>query len=490
VNADVEWSRPHPLSVVVMVATFLAGNAWPIIVILVAGGGGIGFDNIAVLVGAATVGWGALGWYMTGYAVTTDAVRYRSGILNRQARSIPLDRIQQVSVAEPVLARIVGLAVVQVAEASADGDIEIRYLGLPAAQALTERLRHHARRTDDDVNAGSDKATAGSVLPRPPPRPATRLHTGRIGDLLTYQMASLAPGLAVLMTAALVPAVIVAVELSRGAGAVIVVVGIVAAVVLAAITIAGAMLQFGNFTLDRGARSLTIDTGLLSRRQVEVRPDRIQTLTVTSGPVARRIGLHEIRFSAAIGKATKQQQSMVHIAPAVRTDEIPLLVQGSVDVDAGLGVALEPVNPVTVHRALVRAGIVYLFLIAPPSIIVLPDFPYIAVIAATVWWGVAVWFARARYRRLGISLDGDRLVLRRGVLQHHLTQIPLVNVQSVSTTASWFQRRLGVADLRVSTAGIGPDHFAVVPDLSAGRADELARILGASASDTPWELRD
>ncbi len=487
---DTDWSRPHPLSVVVMVATFLAGNAWPIVVVLVAGGGGIGFDKIALVVGAAGVGWGALGWYMTGYAVTPEAVWYRSGIVNRQTRSIPLGRIQQVAVAEPVLARVVGLAVVQVAEASADGDIEIRYLGRSAAEALTERLRRHARRRRADADIADDPATAGSSLPPPPSPPATRLHVLRPGDLLTYQLASVAPALVVVMTAAVVSAVIVGLEVDPRAAAMILLGGIVTTVVLAAVAVTGALLQFGNFTLDCGARSLTIDTGVLSRRQVEVRPDRIQTLTVTSGLLARRIGLHEVRFSAAIGKAGKEQQSMVHLAPVVRTDRIATLVRGSVEVDAGLGVDLEPVDAVTVRRVLARAGIVYLLLVAPPSFFVVLDLPSVAPVVAALWWGTTVWFARARYRRLGISLDGDRLVLRRGVLQHHLTQVPLVNVQSVRTTASWFQRRLGVADLRVSTAGIGPDHSIVVPDLSARRADEFARTLARAAADSSWERRD
>ncbi len=138
-SAEPNWRRPHPLTVVVLIVGFVSGNALPILAVFAFGGGGIGFDTVAMAGGAITIAFGALGWFMTGYDVTDEAVHHRSGILNRQSRSIPLARIQQVAVLEPVAARAVSLAVVQVAEASADGDIEIRYLGKADAAALTLR---------------------------------------------------------------------------------------------------------------------------------------------------------------------------------------------------------------------------------------------------------------------------------------------------------------------------------------------------------------
>ena len=216
-STEAEWSRPHPLSVLVLAATFAVGNAWPIIAVLIAGGGGIGFDNIALLVGAGTVAWGALGWYMTGYVVTDESVEYRSGVINRQARSIPLDRIQQVSVGEPVIARAVGLAVVHVAEASADGDIEIRYLGLLRAQELTERLRQLARARDSGVDTGP-VLEGGPSLPPPPSRPATRLHETDLGDLIKYRLAVLAPAVVLLLIVVAIVAGAVVLRLGLAAG--------------------------------------------------------------------------------------------------------------------------------------------------------------------------------------------------------------------------------------------------------------------------------
>lgn len=488
---DVDWHRPHPLTVIVMVGTFLASNAWPLVFIVIAGGGGIGFDTIALAVGGATVGWGALGWYMTGYVVTDDAVHHRSGVLNRQTRAIPLDRIQQVSVGEPVLARVVGLAVVRVAEASADGDVEIRYLARPVADELTERLRRLAREREARTVPANIPAPGASSLPPPPPpppRPATSLHTTDLRDLLVYQAAAMTPVLAILFLIVVVAAVAVGLSGNVTGGAVIALAGSAVVLCIPLPVLLGTALQYGNFALERGDRSLTMDAGLLSRRQVEVRPDRIQTITVTSGPVARRLDLHEVKFSAATGKAV-QQQPMVHLAPAIRTSGISGLVRASVDVDAGFQVDLEPVSRLTIRRTLVRSGLLYLAVGLPVSVVLFSAHPAAAVLGTALWWAVAVWYARHRFVRLGLSLDEHRLVVRSGVLQHRLTQVPVGNVQSVSSSASFFQRRLAIASVRVTTAGIGPGNSVWIPDLPRERAGALCTRLAAVAATTPWELR-
>lgn len=479
----VVWRRPHPLTVVVLVVTFVGGNAGPLVVAVALGGGGLGFDTVAVVIGALTVGSGVLGWYMTGYALTDDAVHYRSGVLNRQSRSISLARVQQVSVVEPVVARAVGLAVVQVAEASADGDIEIRFLGKDDAAALTQRLRSLARR--DDAAPGE----VGSSLPPPPEPPAVLLHTATAAALVRYHLGSSAPGF---LASAVVAAVVIAV-VALGAGvAAAAPVALVAAGTIALAVVAstiGTVLTNGDFRLERSSRALRVEAGLLSRRQIEVRPERIQTLTVTSGPVVRRMGLHQIAFSAATGKVGRQDQSIQHLAPVADERDVARIVQGSADVDPAFGVELEAVSVHTVRRQLVRGAIAYALVVVPGSVALWFVHPVGAVLPTLVYWPGVVWHARERFRRLGLTVDGRRMVVRGGVFVHQLTQIPLGHIQSVATSASFFQRRLGLCSLEVTTAGVGPGNHVSVPDLPAARADALARELAAVAATTRWELR-
>jgi putative membrane protein len=486
-DAEIDWSRAHPLTTIVLVATMVANNIFPFL-IAIGVGGGIGFNLVGTAIAVFVVGAGGLGWYMTRYVVTGDAVMYRSGVLNRHEKSIPLNRIQQVTVAQAAIPRAFGLASVQVSEASADGDIEIQYLGKSAAEALTADLRSLAAARADGTAALEDGSVPGETLPAPTPAP-TMLHEGSLRDLITLQLATLTPALALVFTPLLIGAVVAMVLSTARTGLLVLAVAVASFVLFVGASVGAMVMQNGGFLLHRGPRSLTIEAGLLSRRQVEVRPDRIQTITVASSPVARWLDLHEIRFAAATGKAVAAQKQRPLLSPAAHTDVVSLIVQGAVDVDPGFDVELEPVSPLTNRRALVRATMLYLFIMLPASVgLSFETALLVGIVPSVVYWPLTIWYVRVRYQRLGISIDAQRLVARRGVLVHQLTQLPLTNVQAVSTTASFFQRRLGLVDLVVSTAGIGPANFVRVVDLPMARADELRGVLGVAAAESAWEL--
>jgi putative membrane protein len=480
----IDWQRAHPLSIAVMIVTFVTGNALPLLFLLLAGGS-LGIELIGAMLGLVSVGAGVLRWWMTTYAVTAETVEHRTGVFQRRNRSIRLDRIQQVTAVQALIPRAVGLAAVRVSEASADGDVEISYLRLDAAEDLTTRLRSMVAVTAQSTDPVESPA---SSLPPPPSPPAVRLHDQQFDLLLRYQLAVVTP--LVLVTTVALGVGVVATGLGPGPGAAGLVAAFGAATIvgLGVLGVAPVLVRLGGFRLDRRGRTLRMAAGLMARRETEVRTDRIQTLTVGSGPVARRWGLHEVRFSAATGSAPAGE-SLGHLGPAVAADRVAALVQGSVDLDPALGVELEPVSPLTVRRALVRSGLLF---VVPGSLVLAllwSVHPLAAAVTGAGWWAVAVWYARARFARLGWTVDDRRLVVRRGVLQHHLTQLAVGNVQSVSVVASFFQRRLVLADLVVATAGVGSDHYVRIPDLPAARAEELARRLADAAAATRWELR-
>ncbi len=61
------------------------------------------------------------------------------------------------------------------------------------------------------------------------------------------------------------------------------------------------------------------------------------------------------------------------------------------------------------------------------------------------------------HRRAGWSVEGPILGFSSGALVHHLELIPRDRVQSARTTASPWQRRLGLRTLRIDVAG-GAQH--------------------------------
>ena len=83
-------------------------------------------------------------------------------------------------------------------------------------------------------------------------------------------------------------------------------------------------------------------------------------------------------------------------------------------------------------------------------------------------------------------LDGDVLVVASGALVHHLELVPVERIQSRRTTASPFQRRLGLATLRLDVAGSRRGRSAPgLGDLVADRATAVRRTVPPRPRTSP-----
>src|SRR5690606_21979989 len=109
---------------------------------------GTGGAAILVIVGALAVGalisfgiaW--LQWRKLTYLTGTDDIRVEKGLLSRSARSVPYERIQDVSIEQKWIPRLLGLAEVRF-ETGAGGkeEIALAYLTLAESARLRELVR-------------------------------------------------------------------------------------------------------------------------------------------------------------------------------------------------------------------------------------------------------------------------------------------------------------------------------------------------------------
>lgn len=150
---------------------------------LLAGRGWLFAVGLVLLVGVVGFAYSGLAWRMTRYAVTDEAVHYRSGLVFRQQRQARLDRLQAVDVVQPLLARLFGLADLRLEVAGGSGSaVSLAYLREPDAQALRSELLALAaglRRPTTNPSAADAPAVPVPGASRPLPcrrdlRPASR----------------------------------------------------------------------------------------------------------------------------------------------------------------------------------------------------------------------------------------------------------------------------------------------------------------------------
>ncbi|MBW0094125.1 PH domain-containing protein [Pseudonocardia sp. KRD-184] len=143
-----------------------------------------------LLAGAVAVtlrGWGRLGWVepaigavvvvgilalsgwtwaTTTYRVTSTHVELRSGLLVRQERSVPRDRLRSVDLTVDVVHRLAGLAVVAIGTGrqggESDDDLKLQSVSTAEAERLRSVLlaRGSARTADAGAGPGADAPAA------------------------------------------------------------------------------------------------------------------------------------------------------------------------------------------------------------------------------------------------------------------------------------------------------------------------------------------
>lgn len=425
---------------------------------------------VAAVVGVVSLFFTWLGWRNFTYRVCDDEVVIERGVLNRSRRSIPLERIQDVSIEQKPLARLFGLALVRIETGSGEKD-EGKLDSVALAEA--HRLRAALRGVHRPASILDEPA-------EPEPELVFAMGPGRLllYGLFNFSLVWLAAIFGVLQTASelfdiewkMIAGIVEREARSRFS------VETVAAVLGVALALGLVSGVARTFALDHGFR-LTHSPGrfrrvrgLLTRSEVVVADRRIQLALVRRTVLAGRLGWNGLSFQTLGGSndAGGRQQ----MAPFARAGEVAAVIA-----TAGLPPferpALVPVSSGHVVRAIVRhaaplaiaAGVGGFFL--PPL--------WFGLVLVPVVFGVAL--LRRRFHRY--ALGEASLQVMRGVLAQNDWIVPYGNIQAVTVRRGWLQRRLGIATVSVDTAGAGLTGRPQVQDVATGDAVALARGLVA-----------
>lgn len=240
--------------------------------------------------------------------------------------------------------------------------------------------------------------------------------------------------------------------------------------------------------------ALTIRSGVISRRVVEIPVNRIQNIDVTHGYIQRLLGIAEVRVETAgdtqdanirvLGKDealelrravedTDETDNDDRTLFTLKLRELGILSFFSIDFTA-LALILSVFSLLPVFNIDTVTVIKSLINFSSPST---------ALIAVLVL-SFAVWFSGAlekftRYSRFHLKYSGDTLYYSHGLLRKHESSIPLRKIQTVTIKEPLLARLLGYASLSIQTAGYAPNEEGesqvMVPLAKRRRVRVLAR---------------
>ena len=488
------WRRLHPLSpllrgglVLLVLAGVVIANFRDLIVRMFVGGesdfdgdygvtGVVGLfthlNTLLLVVGGVLLvillivllSW--VSWRFQSYRVTPDAVEARSGVLFKQHRRAPLDRVQSVNLQRPLLARVLGLTKIEVLTGGQDGKVELAYLGHRDAKAVREQIlrlaaaRREGKRIDgpvDVISGGAPVSFDGSAYAAPADALTERAQDFADFDVDQEAMAtqslvrvplgrlvgSIVLGWESVVTLLLLLVAVFWGVLSAVIGAVTGSDGFLAAGGISLLTILpliivmiGVMFaQFNkgfNFTLSRGRDSVRVGSGLTSTVTDSIPFGRIHAIEARQPLLWRPFRWWRVRVtlaghSVAQGGQSAMQNIVLPVGPegdVVRVMET-LMPGSSAELVGGLS------GP---GAGYTRAG------------------------RRSGW---VLWFGK---RRAGIRIEvpaaGDELLdatlrIRRGFLTRSLSIMPIVRAQSVQLRRPPVHHLLGLASVQAHTV-LGP----------------------------------
>jgi putative membrane protein len=233
----------------------------------------------------------------------------------------------------------------------------------------------------------------------------------------------------------------------------------------------GTVVSHHGLTVAEVDDDVVVRRGLLEQRTVAIPRDRVQYVELAAHVVRRRLHLasFDIRTADLGGGGGAESESSTSIPIGNRTDLeslIPELIRNVEFPDT----RRHP--PAAVRRSIVRRSLRLVPIAALIGLLLA------GVAAAPVGAGVGVIVAVPvgwlEGRRLKSGWTKTAIVTERGVISWRRTVVPVRRVQSVGVSQNPFQRRFGLATVRLDVAGsVGGIELLDVATADAARIAEL-----------------
>ena len=410
---------------------------------------------IIPLVALAFLGFAGLSWWRYTFSVVDGELHVHKGVFSQQTLSVPLDRVQSVSLEQKLLHRPFGLVQVSLDTAGTEtAEFTIDAVDRPVADALQRAAADHRRRdsasraTEAGYAADDGDRLLGPPPPERPDRVVLRHPIQRVVMIALTQMpltgfAVIAPLIALGDQAAdFVPFGVPSVdEPSLGSWLIWAIPLAVLAIVVVSVilNLLRVILVDWDLTVTSTAAGLRRESGLLSTTSVASSVPRIQRVEVSQGVLERMARLHTVVLHT-IGSGN----FVIHGCDRAQVDEIrSIALAGSAVADS----LDRRVSNKQVFKA-VRNTSIGTVLLAP------------ALFVPLGWWSTLIfllvpitWLStrrRVRLRRWGVT--AGELIDRGEFVGWSRHDVLLRKTNGVRVSQTLFERKRDLATVTVQTA--------------------------------------
>ena len=407
------------------------------------------------------------------YRWSESGLIVRQGVFQRAQLDLDFSRIQNVSVVRPIYFKPLGLASLAIDSAgSSEEEVTLAALEGTLAESLRQRIVD-ARLTvqaSDSIEPVQDdvvliqRSARDIVIHGLSSNQAWLVLAGLLGvysqlpessQLSSETVVALFPDSMLEATAAQIWLI----------GFVLLMIGVA---LMLGLSVLASLLIYKNFQLSRIPDGFAVGHGALSRRELHVRQRRIQTVAIQQNWIARYFSRFNVKFEQIAHALSSGNGDQKLLVPAVSMEQSQMLVEDALDCSY-TSIAGEPYSAVS--ALYLRKRWYWLAVIGLPLLLLLVvNFPPWVVAVVSVITGLLAWAAYCSWRILGVAVNKEHLILRRGLIGRSYVVVPLAKIQRINFVQTHFMQRRQVAHLRLVLAS----RTVTIPYLSAHMARQVA----------------
>jgi len=408
----------------------------------------------------------------------------KKGYLNRKVLSIPLDRIQNVNTGQTFVQQFLDVMSLEIDTAgSAKKELKIHALSKPIATQLALELSSYlevkpADKLADDQRVVSEEKQILKLSNRDLLKiglSQNHVRTALILFVLGIQFYNQVQNY--FEEKAKEYAHEAFVYLSHSGWAIIASLILFFVLISFVYSMIRTLLLFYDLRLLKMNQAYRIVSGLLNRKNLLIPFRKIQQLDWETGPVKKLFGIYRVNILQATGDLVGKTQLLE--VPGCLYRHIEFLKEDLFGPDKLKDKPVIRSSGVYFRRTWLYYGWLPAGLL---SLLLFLDWRY--VFGITIWLLVTFLYSRLILRKSYFQVSNDQIRVSSGAISHKFKQMEFHKVQNIEFTQSIFNRKSGVASLKIGNAS----GFIMIPFIEAGIARKLHDYLlyYAETSDKVW----
>lgn len=482
---QISEKRLHPFTLLYRLVVALPNAALPIIFVLYSGSTGEwAYIFISLFLGFFILPGILLNYFYFDYTITEQEVVIRSGVLSKKERHIKIDRIQNVTITQNFLHKLMRIAKVQLetaGDATTEGNLDS--VSIADSERIREIIRNHQHEKSSTtiVNEEGEQVEVKQIEDE-----ENVIFSMSLWDTIKYGAVRFRP--IVLVASAWIFSMFsqlnpnwteeLEVILESGYKEYIKQLDIFSMILYA---IAGVLLvllfswildilltvnTYHKFKLVSEKGKLLTSQGLFSSQKGAIPLKKLQMMVIKSNPITRKLNFYRLDLQTAGfggGDGTKAKSETA--IPFAKFSQVKEIINKIRSVE--LPEVFTKVSPKSIRRAVVK----YLVFSIPFGIALYFTFDSFWILLVLL--PIIGFAAYIRYQYRGYHVENNQIIVKQGFWFQKISIIPIEKIQTLHKRSSYFQRRLGLATVEIDTAATVYGNDASIIDIDNDIATEI-----------------